>query len=242
MGVRELILVRHGESEGNVAAAEAYTQGLEAIEIDERDADVELSSAGRDQARALGVALATSPDDERPDVVWCSPYVRALQTARIALEAADLELSVRVDERLRDRELGVLDRLTFTGVQARHPEEAELRKRLGKFYHRPSGGESWADVALRLRSVLTDLDRAEDGRRVLVVCHDAVVMLIRYVCEQMTEAQILETEAEPVRNVSITRLSRASDAAPWELTGFNDVSHLEEEPAPATQHPGLRRS
>jgi len=86
------------------------------------------------------------------------------------------------------------------------------------------------DVALRLRSVLTDLDRAEDGRRVLVVCHDAVVMLIRYVCEQMTEAQILETESEPVRNVSITRLSRASDAAPWELTGFNDVSHLEEEP------------
>jgi broad specificity phosphatase PhoE len=229
VGVRELILVRHGESVGNVAAAEAYEQGLEAIEIDERDADVELSSAGRDQARALGVALATSAD-ERPDVVWCSPYVRALQTARIALEAADLELSVRVDERLRDRELGVLDRLTFTGVQARHPEEAELRKRLGKFYHRPSGGESWVDVALRLRSVLTDLDRAEDGRRVLVVCHDAVVMLIRYVCEQMTEAQILETESEPVRNVSITRLSRASDAAPWELTGFNDVSHLEEEP------------
>lgn len=242
MGARELILVRHGESQGNVAAAEAYEQDLEAIEVDERDADVELSSAGRDQARALGLALATAADDERPDVVWCSPYVRALQTARIALEAADLELSVRVDERLRDRELGILDRLTFTGVQARHPEEAELRKRLGKFYHRPSGGESWADVALRLRSVLVDLDRAEDGRRVLVVCHDAVVMLIRYVCEQMTEAQILETESEPVRNVSITRLSRASDAAPWELTGFNDVTHLEGEPTPATQHPGLRRT
>ena len=240
MGARELILVRHGESQGNVAAAAAYEQRLEAIEIDERDADVELSSAGREQAGALGLALAASADDERPQVVWCSPYVRALQTARIALEAADLDLSVRVDERLRDRELGILDRLTFTGVQARHPEEAELRKRLGKFYHRPSGGESWADVALRLRSVLADLDRAEDGRRVLVVCHDAVVMLIRYVCEQMTEAQILETESEPVRNVSITRLRRASDATPWELIGFNDVSHLEVEPAPVTQHPGLR--
>jgi broad specificity phosphatase PhoE len=242
VGARELILVRHGESQGNVAAADAHDKDLEAIEIDERDADVELSGGGRDQARALGLALAASADDERPDVVWCSPYVRALQTARIALEAADLELPVRVDERLRDRELGVLDRLTFTGVQARHPEEAELRKRLGKFYHRPSGGESWADVALRLRSVLADLDRAEDGRRVLVVCHDAVVMLIRYVCEQMTEAQILETESEPVRNVSITRLSRAADVAPWELTGFNDVSHLDKEPTPVTQHPGLRRT
>jgi len=240
VGVRELVLVRHGESQGNVAAAAAYEQGLEAIEIEERDADVELSPAGRDQARALGGALATMTEGERPDVVWCSPYVRALQTARIALEEADLDLSVRVDERLRDRELGILDRLTVTGVQTRHPEEAELRKRLGKFYHRPSGGESWADVALRLRSVLSDLDRAEHGRRVLVVCHDAVVMLIRYVCEQMSEAQVLETESEPVRNVSITRLSRRSGGTTWQLTGFNDVSHLEEEPAPVTHHPGLR--
>ena len=237
MGVRELVLTRHGESEGNVAAAAAYEDELEAIEIDQRDADVELSATGTDQAKALGEALAGMSADERPDVVWCSPYVRALQTTRIALEAANLELPVRIDERLRDRELGVLDRLTFQGVKARHPEEALLRKRLGKFYHRPAGGESWADVALRLRSVLADLDRAEDRRRVLVVCHDAVVMLIRYVCEQMSEAEVLDTELEPVRNVSITRLTRAADDS-WVLTGFNDVSHLEDEPAPVTHHPG----
>jgi broad specificity phosphatase PhoE len=240
VGVRELILVRHGESQGNVAAAAAYAGSGEVIEIDERDADVELSDTGTDQAKALGAALAGMSADARPEVVWCSPYVRALQTARIALETAGLELSTRVDERLRDRELGILDRLTFRGVQARHPEEAELRKRLGKFYHRPSGGESWADVALRLRSVLADLDLAEDGRRVLVVCHDAVVMLIRYICEQMSEAEVLDTESEPVLNVSITRLTRADDGRTWQLTGFNDVSHLEDEPAPVTQHPGRR--
>jgi broad specificity phosphatase PhoE len=240
VGVRELVLVRHGESQGNVAAAAAYADGLEVIEIDERDADVELSSTGSDQATSLGDALAGMADDQRPEVVWCSPYVRALQTARIALETAALDLSIRVDERLRDRELGVLDRLTFTGVQARHPEEAELRKRLGKFYHRPAGGESWADVALRLRTWLADLDRAEDGRRVLVVCHDAVVMLIRYICEQMSEAQVLDTESEPVLNVSISRLTRAVDGRTWTLTGFNDVSHLEGEPTPVTEHPGRR--
>jgi 2,3-bisphosphoglycerate-dependent phosphoglycerate mutase len=240
VGVRELILVRHGESQGNVAAAAAYADGLEVIEVDERDADVELSATGADQAKALGDALSGMSGDERPDVVWCSPYVRALQTARIGLETAGLDLSIRVDERLRDRELGVLDRLTFRGVQARHPEEAELRKRLGKFYHRPSGGESWADVALRLRSVLADLDRVEDGRRVLVVCHDAVVMLIRYICEQMSEAEVLDTESEPVLNVSITRLAQDPDGRSWVLTGFNDVSHLHDEPTPVTQHPGQR--
>ncbi len=86
MGVRELILVRHGESEGNVAAARARDDGLEVIEIAERDADVELSATGAAQAKALGEALGGLGDDERPDVVWCSPYVRAQQTARIALE------------------------------------------------------------------------------------------------------------------------------------------------------------
>jgi hypothetical protein len=31
-----------------------------------------------------------------------------------------------------------------------HPEQAEMRTRLGKFYHRPPSGESWCDVILRL--------------------------------------------------------------------------------------------
>lgn len=245
MGVVELVLVRHGESLGNVAAERAHTERLDQIEIDARDADVELSALGAEQARSLGRALGALAADARPDVVWSSSYVRARQTARLALQAAGLDLPVRVDERLRDRELGVLDRLTWQGVLARHPEEAELRDRLGKFYHRPPGGESWADVALRLRSVLADLDRLAGGRRVLVVCHDAVVMLIRYVCEQLSEDEVLEAESEPVRNVSITRLVRDRgdpDGAAWRLTAFNDVSHLEDEPVRATQHPGRRDS
>ena len=239
MGVRELLLVRHGESEGNVAAARAWDDGLEVIEIADRDADVELSATGAAQAKSLGEALVGLGDDERPDAVWCSPYVRAQQTARIALDSAGHELPVRLDERLRDRELGVLDRLTRRGIEARHPEEAELRRRLGKFYHRPAGGESWADVALRVRSALTDLDRFEDRRRVLLVCHDAVVLVVRYICEQQTEAEVLElARSQPVRNVSITRLERAPDGTAWRLADFNDVSHLEQQPAPATQPPG----
>ena len=52
---------------------------------------MELSATGADQAKALGEALAALGDD-RPDAVWCSPYVRAQQTARIALQRAGLEL------------------------------------------------------------------------------------------------------------------------------------------------------
>lgn len=241
MGVAELLLVRHGESAGNVAAAEAAANDAEVIDVGQRDADVGLSPVGKDQAKALGKALAAWGAQDAPTSVWCSPYVRAEQTCRTGLEVAGLEFEVSIDERLRDRELGVLDLLTTKGVAARYPDEAERRRWLGKFYHRPSGGESWADLILRVRSLLLDLDRLADGQRVLVVCHDALVLSFRYVCERLSEQEVLRIGAEnPVRNVSVTRLVRAPDGLAWQLDYYNDVTHLEEEDAPVTQHGGDR--
>jgi len=241
MGVVELILVRHGESAGNVAAAAAAAANAEVIDIDQRDADVSLSPVGVDQAKALGAVVADWAAEGGPVSVWSSPYVRAEQTGRIALDAAGLDLPILIDERLRDRELGVLDLLTTTGVGARFPDEAERRRWLGKFYHRPSGGESWADLILRVRSFLADLDRLEDGHRVLVVCHDALVLSFRYVCERLSEKQVLHIGATtPVKNVSVTRLVRQPDALTWTLAAFNDVTHLEEEDVAVTKHPGER--
>jgi broad specificity phosphatase PhoE len=54
--------------------------------------DVPLSSAGQRQADALGRWIAEQPEDQRPTVVWCSPYVRAQQTTEKALQAAGLQL------------------------------------------------------------------------------------------------------------------------------------------------------
>src|SRR5690349_20038264 len=157
-GAVELLLIRHGESEGNVAATEAREAGVEDIQVADQDADVDLSGTGRDQAEALGTALGRIAGEFRPDAVVSSPYARARQTAEIAVETAGWPLEVRIDERLRDRELGILDRLTRLGVENRYPEESERRESLGKLYYRPPGGESWADVALRLRSVLAELN------------------------------------------------------------------------------------
>ncbi len=238
MGVVELMLVRHGESMGNVAAAAADSTASEVVEVEQRDADVPLSPLGEAQAEALGAALGPLERANRPDVLFCSPYVRAAQTAQIALSTAGLAMPLRVDERLRDRELGILDMLTTAGVEARYPEEAARRRWLGKFYHRPPGGESWADVALRTRTLLTELDQLWDGCRVLLVCHDALILIVRYICEGLSEAQVLEiTSTTVLRNVSVTRLVRP-DGAAWTLDTFNDVSHLEAANVPATKHPG----
>ena len=238
-GAVELILVRHGESEGNVAATAAQESGADVIDVPARDADVELSATGREQVQALGRALRAVPEELRPDVVISSPYMRAYQTAAIAVETAGWPVAVRTDERLRDRELGSLDMLTRLGVENRLPEEAERRRWLGKFYYRPPGGESWTDVALRLRSVLGELNALGSGHRVMLVCHDAVVLLFRYVLEGMSERELLDLAASTtVLNASVTRYVRPDGTGPWTLESFNVAEHLEQQGVQVTEHAG----
>lgn len=239
MGARELILVRHGESTANVAATAAEREGAEVVDAPLRDADVPLTGVGVAQARALGAWLRSLPDEAFPGSLWSSPFLRAVDTATIVMSDQRVPLPPRIDERLRDRELGVLDALTHRGVALRLPGEAARRVRLGKFYYRPPGGESWADVVLRVRAVLNEVDRDCDGGRVLVVAHDAVILLIRYVCERMTEPQILElARSEPVLNASVTILERPGGVGRWTHGRHNDVGHLREANVPITEHPG----
>jgi broad specificity phosphatase PhoE len=178
--------------------------------------------------------------DARPQAVVVSPYLRARETARIACEEAGLSLPTTVDERLRDRELGVLDRLTFKGVRNRFPEEAERRRWQGKFYHRPAGGESWVDVALRLRTWIADLDRTHAAERLVVVGHDIVIALIRYVCEGLDEEQVLELARDtPLRNASLSRLVR-EDGGTWSVEAYDEVAHLLDAGLEVTEHEGER--
>jgi broad specificity phosphatase PhoE len=239
VGVKQLLLVRHGESLGNVAREQAVAANADVIEIDRRDADVDLSELGEQQADALGHWLAAQPETERPQAVWSSPYVRALDTARRAVTKAGLDVPFTVDERLRDRELGVLDLLTGSGVNARFPDEARRRSWLGKLYYRPPGGESWADVVLRLRSVLLDLEARAGVERVLISTHDAIILLFRYVCEELDERALLDLAAHTsVVNASVTRIERRTDADRWQVTAFNESAHLEERGVAPTEHPG----
>jgi len=238
MAAVELLLVRHGESEGNLAAAEADRAGAERIDLPARDADVRLSVTGREQAHALGRHLGRLDPSALPEAIWVSTYRRARETTAIALEAAGLDLPIRVDERLRDRELGILDGYTVRGVKTLFPEEATRRAFLGKFYHRPPGGESWADLALRIRSVLRDIDENEAGR-VMIVSHDAVSSVIRYVTERIEENDLLEdARRNPMPNTGVTRLVRPSGAGRWTPDRVNSVEHLEAENAEITEHSG----
>jgi 2,3-bisphosphoglycerate-dependent phosphoglycerate mutase len=243
MAVTEIWLVRHGESIANVAAAQADAAGADLIEVDHRDADVPLSALGEQQSRALGQELADRGVDDVPVALWVSPYLRAQQTIGIALDAGGLkEPPKRVDERLRDRELGVLDLLTLRGVRNRYPEEERRRRWLGKYYHRPAGGESWADVMLRLRSVMVDVDRLDGPERLVVAAHDAVVMLTVAVCLDLDEPALMDfAGTHTVANASLTRLRRDAIGAPWTLEEFSAVEHIaEDDDAEVTEHSGRK--
>src|SRR5690349_14080558 len=127
--------------------------GAHQIGLDVRDVDVPLSELGFRQAEAVGRWFSTLSEAQRPEIIIASPYVRARQTAETLCRhagIADCAKGPVIDERLREREFGILDRLTTEGIQALYPDQFEHRRLLGKFYHRPPGGESWADVILRL--------------------------------------------------------------------------------------------
>ena len=186
-----LWIVRHGESAGNVARDAAYASGVAVIDIAHRDVDVPLSPLGEQQSEALGAWFAALPEKERPTVMLTSPFLRARETGASIGRAGGTapDAATIVDERLREKEFGTLDRLTKLGIEQRYPEQAALRARIGKFYYRPPGGESWCDVILRLRSVLDTISlHHSGGSRVLVVAHQVIVLCLRYLLEELTEA------------------------------------------------------
>jgi probable phosphoglycerate mutase len=241
-----LWLVRHGQSQGNVARDAADEVGAHEIDIQMRDVDVPLSALGIRQAEAAGRWFGALPLEERPEIILSSPYVRAKQTAEIICRHGALAggpARTITDERVREREFGIFDRLTTAGIRHRFPEEAAHRRRLGKFYHRPPGGESWADVILRLRSMLNTINLHYCGRRVLVVCHQVVVLCFRYILEELDEAAILEIDKQAeILNCGIAAYEfehGASSICIPQLAVWNYGAPLEADGAPKTSAPDV---
>jgi probable phosphoglycerate mutase len=237
---KQIWIVRHGESAGNVARDAADLAGHARIDIAERDVDVPLSALGQEQADALGAWFANLPVTDQPDVILSSPYRRSLRTADTIAQhlSAGHELKVSADERLREKEFGILDRLTHRGIEELHPEQAEFRRILGKFYHRPPAGESWCDVILRLRSMLDTISLHYADRRVLIVAHQVVVLCMRYIIETLSEQQILDIDRQgDVKNCGVTEYAAASDGqvgGGMALVRYNFVAPLIEAGAPVT--------
>jgi len=238
-------VVRHGQSAGNVARDEAEAARAHHIDLATRDVDTPLSDLGRRQAEALGRWFRGLPAHEQPSAFLSSPYLRSLETMELLLAAGGFADDTRVvhDERLREKEFGILDRMTVFGIRHEHPKLADQRQHVGKFYFRPPGGESWCDVILRLRSVLDTLTRDYRGERVLIVAHQVIVNCMRYLFERLTEAEILAIDRRgDVPNCGVTAYD--FDAGRGEngklvLRFANFVAPLVDSGTPVTSEPDI---
>jgi broad specificity phosphatase PhoE len=129
---------------------------------------VPLDDVGRAQSRALAEAAAGYDFA----VLWCSPLLRARQTADIV--AASIGLTPREDERLVETDAGAWTDRTFEEVRAEAPAEFARFATLDPTFAFP-GGESFADQALRVDAAMEDIARGTTPA--LVVCHGVVIRL-----------------------------------------------------------------
>ena len=137
------------------------------------------------------------------------------------------------------RDLGAFDGMTGAGIREEYPDEAKRRQHTGKLYYRPPGGESWCDVALRVRSVLDTTRLDHDGARLWVFTHQAVIMAFRYVLESLSEQALLEEDGRtPLGNCSLT-VYRPDEAGALALVTYGAVDHLEASDAEPTHEEPL---
>jgi 2,3-bisphosphoglycerate-dependent phosphoglycerate mutase len=234
--VSELILIRHGQSAANVAFPAADAKGHLESGLTGPDRDVELTDLGRAQAEALGVWLAGLPADRVPQVPITSPYLRAKETWRIAAETSGLRFPpARIDERLVDRLLGELEMMTRAAISRDFPDEVRFHG-TGDHRWRPPGGESFGDIRVRLTSFMDDVNRDHAGKRVVVTAHDAVVLMMRAVIEDLDWDAVREVSAgNSVKNASVTVFDGRSGALL--LDRYNTVDHLAGVDVPASAPP-----
>ena len=151
-----LILVRHGESEGNRERRFTTTPA------------VALTPRGRDQARVAAERIACR---FHPELVVTSPYARARETAGIIAEI--LNLPLEFEPNLFERRFGELAGESYdveTAALAFDP--------IARWSWRPPGGESFEDVRMRIAPVLTRLAGENPDREIVVVSHGAVMLTV----------------------------------------------------------------
>lgn len=128
---RNILLLRHGESLGNV------DENLFTIMPDWK---IPLNSRGRMQAKEAGYRIQTIAGDS-PLVVYVSPYVRTKETlAEVQRVLTSPVLFTREEPRLREQDFG-----NFQDADAIQEAKIE-RPQFGRFFYRFPNGESGADV------------------------------------------------------------------------------------------------
>jgi NAD+ kinase len=181
----DLVLVRHGESEGN-RANKLSRRGDDSIFTEEflqrHSSTWCLTRRGRRQARKAGEWIQTNLGC-RFDRYYASEYLRAMETAAL-LDLPDAQWYL--EYYLRERDFGAIDVMTDQARRERFGAELNRRAADG-LYWIPPNGESLAQVSLRVDRVLHTLHRECSDKRVIIVSHGEIMWLFRLRLERITQ-------------------------------------------------------
>lgn len=198
----EIILIRHGETEWN---SQQRMQG---------HSNSDLSSVGQAQIQALGQWMKNVPFDH----IYSSDSLRAKQTAEAITQFSGHEL--KIDLRLREKNLGVFEGLTSEEARERHPEVFRLFKTAGSKYVIDEG-ESTQQLQDRALEIVDEIRIKHPEKRVLLVTHGGFVrVLMKYIL-----GLSLDTPTRfLIKNTGLFRLIWEDK---WMVSQMGGVAHLE---------------
>ncbi len=167
MKPKRIILVRHGESQGNID-----TSSHETIP----DYELKLTDKGREQAQEAGQKINELVGDELV-YSYISPFYRTRQTfAEIEAVLGDKNVKVIEDSRIREQDWG--------NLRSYEVEKKTMKERgaYGIFYFRIENGESGANVFDRTSTffemVRRDLLESDYPENILIVTHGVTLRIL----------------------------------------------------------------
>jgi probable phosphoglycerate mutase len=198
----ELVLVRHGETAWNT---ESRIQG---------HSDSPLTALGQAQARAIAARLA----DEKFDALFSSDLGRARETA--AAIAGRTGHRATEDSRLRERNFGVGEGLTYGELDKRYPDVFSRERETDPDFRLPEG-ESRRQFHDRVVAAFTAVAEAHDGKRIVVVTHGGVLAILY---RHVHGLGITAPHAIPIVNASYNVLG--FEAGCWRQVHWGDTAHM----------------
>lgn len=215
MTLRRLVLLRHGQTDFNVAG------------IMQGHLDSVLTADGIAQATAVAPVMARF----EPDRIISSDLRRAFDTAELVGNACGLP--VKVDPRLRETHLGEWQGKSVAEVEQAYPGAIAQWRRDPTWA--PPGGESRVDVAARARPVIDELDveysatgipgdpNDPESSTAVVVAHGGVIAGL--VCSLLDLPHRVWPSIGGLGNCKWTVLARRTDDPRWRLAGYNVGLH-----------------
>lgn len=202
MTLTRILFIRHGETVFNI---EGKIQG---------NLDSPLTEIGQRQARAVAHRLRHTP----PAHIYTSDLGRALATAQLIAQTTHCPLAT--DERLRERNMGIFQGLTFDEIARRYPDESGRLKTATVDYI-PTGGESADQTRQRAWTALNEFADGHPGQEIAVISHGAVIAaVIRHILGMPYEVR----RSFKIFNAGINVLTRKNNH--WAVETLGDICHL----------------